>query len=612
MLIPKLFILVLLCCLNYFAFSNDTLLLGLIKKEVAQLRKTESIDLNSQEVNKALTILAQGKEKYKEGDVNSALWLFHKSATSVSSPELQSLIYQKIGFVHYTMSNYMLAKKNYFKSFQLDSNLSHEWVIETYKELAKTYSNLGNIDSTKLWLQKAEEAYSEIDDPFKRARFYSIAGTIFIKLSQPEKALYYNMLAIKLFSLPENYNVEEIFFLYLQCARIDKEFMYKKDTWFYLEELRKIAPEINHIGYLGSYNTLLGMYFFENSKPDSALFYYEKAKSYYESENYIEAVVTVNVNIADVYLESQQNEASLVIYKESLDFFRNKKLEQYVPELLWSIGKNYNQLKNYKRAIDYFNEFWNHPNKDQKKRLREKVLEEWVFALKNTNNFKEALSKREQLDQLRRNTEISSKTKKQQEKAYLSFIVKQKDIIVKQRDELTESINSKKKENKWLLIALFIVFSTTLVALVIGYRKRKKISEENDVLIQQLNHYKGVLKKESIKNETLIKTISPKIKEQPLLSDQLIHLVTKNDWPNFMTSFELSFPGLLSKISEQSSRINQNDLKVCALIKLQLKNKEIADKLNITEDAVKKAKQRIRKKLNLSTNQEVISFIQKG
>jgi DNA-binding CsgD family transcriptional regulator len=64
-----------------------------------------------------------------------------------------------------------------------------------------------------------------------------------------------------------------------------------------------------------------------------------------------------------------------------------------------------------------------------------------------------------------------------------------------------------------------------------------------------------------------------------------------------------------TRLKQNYPEISANDLKICALIKLNLSIKEMAAILNISPDSVKTARHRLRKKLQLSTEENLTDFI---
>jgi len=64
-----------------------------------------------------------------------------------------------------------------------------------------------------------------------------------------------------------------------------------------------------------------------------------------------------------------------------------------------------------------------------------------------------------------------------------------------------------------------------------------------------------------------------------------------------------------TRLKQKYPDISTNDLKICALIKLNLSIKEMASILNISPDSVKTARHRLRKKLQLNTEDNLTDFI---
>ena len=75
------------------------------------------------------------------------------------------------------------------------------------------------------------------------------------------------------------------------------------------------------------------------------------------------------------------------------------------------------------------------------------------------------------------------------------------------------------------------------------------------------------------------------------------------------TSFESINKNFYARLKQAYPDISPNDLKISALIKMGLSIKEMADILNISADSVKTARYRLRKKLQLNTEDNLTDFI---
>lgn len=86
------------------------------------------------------------------------------------------------------------------------------------------------------------------------------------------------------------------------------------------------------------------------------------------------------------------------------------------------------------------------------------------------------------------------------------------------------------------------------------------------------------------------------------------------DWDNYWEKFKLHFeevhPNFFANLQGHYQALSQNEQKLCAYIKMQLSNKEIAQILNISTRGLETARYRIKKKLNLTNQQDLNKFIQ--
>jgi DNA-binding CsgD family transcriptional regulator len=64
------------------------------------------------------------------------------------------------------------------------------------------------------------------------------------------------------------------------------------------------------------------------------------------------------------------------------------------------------------------------------------------------------------------------------------------------------------------------------------------------------------------------------------------------------------------QLSEQYPELTPNERKLCALLKLNMSNKQIAQITFQSEEALKKARLRLKKKLNLDKETSLLAFIQ--
>ncbi|MDP9959123.1 helix-turn-helix transcriptional regulator [Chryseobacterium lathyri] len=234
--------------------------------------------------------------------------------------------------------------------------------------------------------------------------------------------------------------------------------------------------------------------------------------------------------------------------------------------ILRAFGRLNIEKRNYGKALDYL---LSSLKITQKAKLRSRDLESYKLiaeAYKGLNKLdmeNEYLSKYSNLnDSLQRETKAVVNT-----------------VIEKMLTEQEE--NEKRTHRNLYYIILTIVFISCIVIYLI-YNRYKTRQKLRDTLINQ-----KVLESEELKRK-LDNTY-----------EELMHLAIHSD-PSFMNRFKELYPEFYDNLTSKYQNLTLNDMKLCAFIKLNFSNKEIAEYDHISLRTVESKKYRLRKKLNLS------------
>ena len=98
---------------------------------------------------------------------------------------------------------------------------------------------------------------------------------------------------------------------------------------------------------------------------------------------------------------------------------------------------------------------------------------------------------------------------------------------------------------------------------------------------------------------------------QKLINTIDFDLKDEDNWENFRKYFEQIHASFNTKVLDKYPKVTTNDLRLMALLKMNLSSKEIANILNISAAGIKKARQRLRKKLELTTSDSLEGMIMK-
>ncbi|MBQ6939133.1 MAG: hypothetical protein IJN35_04725, partial [Muribaculaceae bacterium] len=126
--------------------------------------------------------------------------------------------------------------------------------------------------------------------------------------------------------------------------------------------------------------------------------------------------------------------------------------------------------------------------------------------------------------------------------------------------------------------------------------KNRELASNTLILAQKNSRLKDLYEQiEQLKEQgTLPDKESEEIKSN--IHSQLI----SDDWQYFILHFEQAHPHFLTRLKEQYSCLSENELRMCAYIRIGMSSKEIAQVLSVQPETINTSRYRIRKKLGLT------------
>ncbi len=86
-------------------------------------------------------------------------------------------------------------------------------------------------------------------------------------------------------------------------------------------------------------------------------------------------------------------------------------------------------------------------------------------------------------------------------------------------------------------------------------------------------------------------------------------LENKADWLSFEASFNNAHQNFLERLRQQYSDLTPGDLRICCLLRMNLSTKEIASLMNVSIRAVELRRYRLRKRLGLDSETNLVDFL---
>ena len=147
------------------------------------------------------------------------------------------------------------------------------------------------------------------------------------------------------------------------------------------------------------------------------------------------------------------------------------------------------------------------------------------------------------------------------------------------------------------------ILEKELVQKEVDFKKREMVTYS--IQLNKKNELLSAMKEEL--DELKNKVDSNSLKGIKRLINENLNI--DNDWDSFKVHFNEVHPNFFEKLNTQYPSLSSGELKYCAYFKIQLSNKEIARLLNVTPKAIHIAKYRIKKKIDLGKDDNLMEFL---
>jgi tetratricopeptide (TPR) repeat protein len=512
------------------------------------------------------------------------------------------------GNIYYLQNKYKLALDCYNRSLEVAKKSNNILLnAQCLERIASVYLTIGDDHLALKLYYEALPLFEQISNKEGIAKVYNIIGVSKTSQGEYDTAVNYFGKAMKLNEEIGNltgliHNNGNLAFMYHRMGNTEKA----KEV--YISLVPKLIETHDSIN-LSVVFYHLSMFCESLSQPDSTLYYLYQARSVSEKIADTSLLVTLYGKIGKIYLDHRQYDSAYILLTKSAEMSKN--IEDYVTQkqalkLLISIDT----IKgNFKRVAERYKKI--------------------IIAGDSVYNQK-----------LRNNLEASELAYENQKKS---------NLIEIQRLELASA--SRQKQFLLFIFVFSVLTSLLLIILFISHRrsyKRKKevLAEKLKINELQLENIKQTEEINNLRIEKIEREI--KIKENEQVShalameqkNQLLSMINKKFTEAMQDKGSISLAelnGLVSTIKTQvkdsvdtdlfNQKFNQlhnnffndlkqshpdltkSELKFCAYLKLNLTGNQIASILNVTPEAIRKTRYRIRKKLNLSTTDSLEDYI---
>jgi len=404
----------------------------------------------------------------------------------------------------------------------------------------------------------------------------------------------------------------------------------QKEALYYFQK-------VGHTNYITNAYINLGNYYLNSNLLDSSLIYLNKAITRLSVTQDKYGLIKCYANYGEVYLRQNNQDSSIYYYKKSLQLINNSTKGEILNtsetqvEILESLATTYLQ----------FNQ-----------------LDSAVWYIQKANRLSTVISVPRALESLAHSSyQIYERIGKidsalvfyKRYHTYKNEVVKEENaesisnILLLQQLELTKAQHAEElkseKENRIILFWLFGSLTSLLVMLIViiyfrfqlnkqklanATLEKNNISIKNTSLKQELDTKNRELATKMmylLKKNEFILSVSSRLKEIQSLSsegekDKLYPILKDLEkmsedelWEEFEIRFKEVHQSFYDKLTTKFPNLTANDLKMCAFIKLNLSIKEVASITYQSTESIKTARYRLRKKLEISRETNLVAFL---
>ncbi|MFD2565579.1 tetratricopeptide repeat protein [Aquimarina rubra] len=351
---------------------------------------------------------------------------------------------------------------------------------------------------------------------------------------------------------------------------------------------------------------------------DNALEYLKKGLDTANALNLVDIKRNLLDNLGKTYTATKDYQKALENLNQALKIAEETKQNYRKSEILNNLGTLYNETNKPLKALSTFNEAIDLGKKFKNSEALGNSFYNRSDTYLNLKQPQLALTDYKQYTTIKDSIFSKEKTQQIEELRTIYETEKKEQQIQIQKNEI-ELLGAKNKVSNLQRILLALALALALIAVYAFYQrnKRNKLAKEKaesdlEFKTKELTtHALHLAKKNEVLNDLKQKAKILKADAnadpgyQMLIQTINFDLQDDNNWENFSKYFEQVHKGFNNKAQKLYPNVTKNDLRLMALLKMNLSSKEIANILNISNDGIKKARQRLRKKMGLDSNESL-------
>lgn len=513
-----------------------------------------------------------------------------------------------------------------------------EGIALSNMNLADIFKDAGNYQPAKNYYLISIKLYNELQSWSSLAEVYNKFAKVYELQGNDRQAMIYYNQAVQNAERSGHMKAKGYALNYIGGIH-HREGNYEQSYEYFLQSLM-IREEIkDSLGMAASYNNV-GEIFNLRGEYEKALDYYNKSIAINKAIDNMVWLAINYENLGSVYLNQDMLSKALENYKLSLQINDSINNIQGIVTSMNSLGAYYRKIGDYNTSLTYYQRAFDSSIKYHV------VSEKSRAALGLSDTYRYLNMFRSSLEYYKIHTQIDDsifniqkhKQIVELEAQYEAERSEQQLILKEQENKLLER-NVKIVRLRYIIILgglnLFLIISVLMYG-----RQRNKIKKDRELLqknkeIHEAQHklMEAELKAKNndlmnfalhiVQKNDFLQTVKNDLKdikcrfdeEKPPKLNELLLKVNQNlrkstELKEFQENVDNVNQEFFKKLIDRFPDLTENEKRLSALLRLNLSSKEIATLNNISIKAVEMGRYRLRKKINLETNEVLTEFLQ--
>lgn len=507
-------------------------------------------------------------------------------AREINIPEFKALTYSNLG-KNYGFMGENLKALEYLNLAQsiIDENPNKLIQADIHYAKSVIFITIDRLHLANEHANKALKLYEELNNLEQVSSLYTIISIIYNKLDDPQKSLEYTLKSHEISlllndSLRISAHLNNLGTQYYNLNQFDSAF-------FYLRKAIVLNKQYNIKNWLAINYQNMGKYFLEIGEIDSADMYIEKASDLYQEIGYL----------IDYYLAQEIKGKILLAKKDTV------------------------------QAVKFFQSIINSPKHLESLKLKAdayKALQEIAFNQRQYVKANEYYKVYKQFDdslKTETNTSLLSVLELQ-----IEYEKKQSRLEIENKEI---KLNSQRKTFIVLIMAVIILLLCILVYFVYKLQKakaktirieKKHIEDELKLKNREITaNVLGLMKKNEALTEiskSLLEVEKHAVKEDTKLAiSKIAEKIWKSRdeeiWEEFDIRFKQVHVDFYNHLVQQFPDLSPSEQRLCAFLRMNMSTKDISELMGINSSSIDNSRSKIRKKLQLSSDINLVTYLTK-